>query len=627
MDRFVLLLCLVSAAGAAQSRPPAPAGTAPLPDVILVTIDTLRADHVGCYGARLAATPVLDGLCREGVRFEQAFTASPITNTSHATILTGLYPSRHGVTDFGVPLARSHTTLAQHLQKAGYQTAAFIGSVILDARTLAVGFDRGFDHYEGFPAAPPGKERWERVERRAEEVVRRAAAWLTANPRGPRFVWVHLYDPHDPYEAPPPFAARFQDSPYDGEIAYADQALGRLFAVLRRQGRYDRSLILVLSDHGEGLGEHGEDTHGILLYDSTLHVPLIVRLPGGARAGTVVTRQVSTADLLPTVLDVLGLGAVSADGSSFRDALDGRSSADHVVFAETDYPARFGWAPLKAVRRDRMKYIEAPRAELYDLIRDPREMQNLYEPWDQRVQALRADLAAFRALAPPAPVAATAPVDPRTIEELKALGYLGDNPGSTTAPEPSMLPDPKDKIEVQNQIHAGMMRDESGDTDGAMRAFARAVEADPQSFIALSQLGQLEFKAGRFKDATTHLAQAYALRNDPTVAAILGQALEKTGDLTAARSVLDAVLRENAGLYDARVALGRVQLALGDRPAAYDQWEAAILADGKRPEARIALARLLLSDGKKEEARRQLQRALAADPTNAEVKDLLRQAR
>ncbi len=228
MRKLLFLLAVLCGALHAQARP----------DVILVTIDTLRADHVGCYGYKRIKTPALDQLCADGVRFDHAITAAPITNSSHASILTGLYPSNHGVSDFGVPLSSAHVTIARLLKQQGYKTGAFIGAVILDSKALAPGFDRGFDTYANFPEKPPTTSRWERVERRGAEVVKRANAWLAANQVGPLFAWVHLYDPHDPYEPPAPFAQRYKDRPYDGEIAYADSALAELLATLKRQGRY-----------------------------------------------------------------------------------------------------------------------------------------------------------------------------------------------------------------------------------------------------------------------------------------------------------------------------------------------------------------------------------------------------
>jgi len=226
------------------------------PNVFLITIDTLRADHVHCYGYEKIQTPALDALAADGVRFTQAFTPSPITNTSHTTILTGLLPSAHGVTDFAIPLASSHTTWAELLKGKGYHTAAFIGAVILDAKSLAPGLDRGFDFYDNFPEHSLTNSRWGRVERRGIDVVQHAETWLTAHPAGPRFVWVHLYDPHDPYEPPPPYSEIYKDRLYDGEIAYADSVLGNLIQYLKKSGWYENSAIIVVGDHGEGLGEH-----------------------------------------------------------------------------------------------------------------------------------------------------------------------------------------------------------------------------------------------------------------------------------------------------------------------------------------------------------------------------------
>ena len=383
---------------AAASSPP----TKPPPDIFLVTIDTLRADHVRCYGYNDVATPALDALAKDGVRFTQAFTPSPITNTSHASILTGLLPGSHGVTDFAVPLSPTHPTVAELLKPQKYRTAAFIGAVILDSKTLAPGFDRGFDFYDNFPEHPSTKSRWGRVERRGMDVVAHAEKWLTAHPAGPHFVWVHLYDPHDPYEPPPPYSQIYKDHLYDGEIAYADSALAHFVAYLKSTGRYRDSIIVIVGDHGEGLGEHHEDTHGIFLYDSTTHVPLIVKLPAGSRAGATVTAQVRTVDVVPTLLELAGAPAAQrADGESLQPYLAGKNDNDNdkdrPAFGETDYPLRFGWAALRSVRSGGFKFIEAPRPELYDLQADKGELTNRYEPGAANVRESRTMLAEIRA--------------------------------------------------------------------------------------------------------------------------------------------------------------------------------------------------------------------------------------
>ena len=392
--RILVIFWLASAAlGTGQTQK-----NAAKPDVFLVTIDTLRADHVHCYGYENIQTPALDGLAKDGIRFTHAFTPSPITNTSHTSILTGLLPSSHGVTDFAVPLAPTHPTLAALLKKNGYHTAAFIGAVILDSKTLAPGLDRGFDFYDNFPAQSKTKSRWGRVERRGQEVVQHAEAWMTAHPAGPHFVWVHLYDPHDPYEPPAPYSQTYKDRLYDGEIAYADSVLDGFVGYLKKTGRYDNALIVVVGDHGEGLGEHHEDTHGIFLYDSTTHVPLIMKTPGGGNPGKTVDAQVRTTDILPTVTGLLGIAPPEVlDGESLQPYLAGAENEDRTVIGETDYPLRFGWAPLRSVRAGGLKFIEAPRPELYDLHADPGELTNRYQPSDAAVQKFRGMLAEIKA--------------------------------------------------------------------------------------------------------------------------------------------------------------------------------------------------------------------------------------
>lgn len=562
------------------------------PDIYLITIDTLRADHVHCYGYDKVATPAIDELAESGIRFAQAFTPSPITNTSHTTILTGLLPSSHGVTDFGIPLATSHPAMAELLKQRGYHTAAFIGAVILDSRSLAPGLDRGFEFYDNFPEHSSSKERWGRVERRGGEVVKHAEAWMTAHPRGPHFVWVHLYDPHDPYEPPPPYSTTYKDRLYDGEIAYADSALANFLAYLKTHGWYENSLLIVVGDHGEGLGEHHEDTHGIFLYDSTIHVPLVVKLPGPARPAKVVDAQVRTTDILPTVLDLTGTSAPAhLDGESLTPFLTGTGATSRVAFGETDYPLRFGWASLRSVRRDGFKFIEAPRPELYDVQTDPGESNNTYTPWNVEVQKSRTLLADLRSKLPPkGPSNAT--VGQGTLSELRALGYLGpaDAGSSTTVPEPSLLPDPKDKIEEQNLLHRAMLASDAGDTAQARAELEKVLQLNPQSATAVRQLGELELQQREYLKAAEHLkASRDHQPDDATVAYELGQALVKTSNFEGAREALEASLKLAPGQLPARILLGQVYLQLRNPVAAADQFEAALLVDPNNAEAKAGL--------------------------------------
>ena len=610
------------AAGQAASRRPPP-------DVYLVTIDTLRADHVHCYGYERIQTPALDELARDGIRFAQAFTPSPITNTSHASILTGLLPSAHGVTDFARPLAAAHPTWAELLKKNGYQTGAFIGAVILDSKVLAPGLDRGFDFYDNFPEHSLTKSRWGRVERRGSDVVQRAEAWRGAHPRGPHFVWVHLYDPHDPYEPPPPYSKLYKDRLYDGEIAFADSALANFVAYLKQRGWYENSLIVVVGDHGEGLGEHHEQTHGIFLYDSTLHVPLILKLPSG-NTGGVIQRQVRTTDILPTVLNVLNISPPERlDGESLKPYFAGTEMASRTVFGETDYPLHFGWAPLRAIRTEDFKFIEAPRPELYDLRTDPGELKNNYAPWDATVQKSRKMLADVRARMPPSAPSVGA-VEAGTLEELQALGYLGaaDARSSTNVPEPSLLPDPKDKIEEQNLLHAAMMAAEEGRASEARLRLERVLELNPKSQAALLQLGELELHAGKYGKASEYLKRARELcPEDSTAAFYEGQALEKAGDLPGARDALEASARLAPGQSaDARVLLGQIYLALKNPAAAEDQFEAALLLQPGNVDAQVGVVRAQVADHRFGDALYQLVPLSKSQPRNAEIFELLAQA-
>jgi choline-sulfatase len=618
-----LCLPLGLSAGASAQRKTSP------PDVFLITIDTLRADHVHCYGYDRVQTPALDGLAKDGVRFAQAFTPSPITNTSHASILTGLLPGSHGVTDFAVPLSPSHPTIAELLKKQAYHTAAFIGAVILDSKTLAPGFDRGFDFYDNFPEHPQTKSRWGRVERRGIEVVQHAEAWLSQHPAGPHFMWVHLYDPHDPYEAPPPYSQIYKDHLYDGEIAYSDSALAHFIAYLKKSGRYRNAIIAVVGDHGEGLGEHHEETHGIFLYDSTTHVPLIVKLPGSLDAGTVVNAQVRTVDIAPTLLELAGAAALEQrDGESLTPYFAAGDKTDRPAFGETEYPLRFGWAPLRSVRAEGFKYIEAPRPEFYDLQVDATELDNKYEPWNDRVQKSRGMLAELRAKEPP-PATSTGVVAPGTLNELKALGYLGqaDVGSATTAPEPSMLPDPKDKIEEQNLLHTAMVASEDNRAAEARRALEKVLALNPRSATALRQLGELELQAADYERAAQHLKAAVEVRPDDATAALYeGQALEKLHDLAGARAALESSLKLVPGQFPARLLLGQIYLGLKDPKAAEDQFEAALLLQQNNPDALLGVATAQSAEGNFTEAVRQLEPLAKTQAKNAEIFDLLAKA-
>ncbi len=411
--------------------------------------------------------------------------------------------------------------------------------MILDSKSLAPGLDRGFDFYDNFPEHSKSKSRWGRVERRGMDVAQHAEAWLTKHPAGPHFMWVHLYDPHDPYEPPAPFSQTYKDHLYDGEIAYADSALAHFIAYLKRIGKYSNSVIVVVGDHGEGLGEHHEDTHGIFLYDSTTHVPLIVKLRGDLSAGTAVTAQVRTVDIMPTLLELAGAPAAEKrDGESLQPYFSGKNEAGRPAFGETDYPLRFGWAALRSVRSDGFKFIEAPRPELYDLQRDAAELSNQYEARDARVQKSRSILKELRASESP-------------VEASK------EGSGPSAEPTTVLLPDPKDKIEEQNLLHAAMIASEDNRSADARKALEKVLALDSKSPTALRQLGELELQAGDYVPAAQHLKGAMEVRpDDATAAFYAGQALVKTHDPVGARDVLETSLKICAWTVPSSLATG-----------------------------------------------------------------------
>jgi choline-sulfatase len=606
---------MLGIAASAQTSPQNP------PDVYLITIDTLRADHVGCYGYKQVETPALDALAADGIRFTQAFTHSPITNTSHITILTGLLPSVHGVTDFGVPLSPQHVTAAELLKKQGYQTAAFIGAVILDSNTLAPGLDRGFDFYDNFPKSDDkdagnnnddkNKPHWGRVERRASEVVDHAETWFTKHPTGPHFVWIHLYDPHDPYEPPPPFSEKYKDHLYDGEIAYADSAVAHWIAFLKKAGVYDNAIIMVTGDHGEGLGEHGEETHGLFLYDSTLHIPLLLKMPAAANHGTVIDAQVRTTDILPTILSVTGIAAPpELNGESLLPLIANQLIANQSapstreLFGETDYPLRWGWAPLRAVRTENAKFIKAPRPELYDLKADPKELKNLYLPASSKFESMQQNM---------------------QTEMSKWEAKL--RPPSAAAKAEVNLPDPKDKIGVQNLLHNAMLASDDNRQNDARQFLEKALQLDPNSPTTLRQLGELELAAADYAQAAVHLRRAEAMRPDDSTAAYeLGQALQKSNDWPGARDALEASLKLSPDQMPARLQLGRVYLQLKDAKNAEDQFEAALLVDSNNTEARLGLAEAQIEQSNFAGALPDLEALTKSDPKNPAALHLLAKA-
>jgi choline-sulfatase len=385
--------------------------------IVIVTLDTTRADYLTAYGSVRVSTPNLDRVARSGIVFEQATTVAPLTLTAHCSLFTGLLPPHHGVRDNGdEPLAIEHATLAEVLHARGFRTAAFVGSAVLQANR---GLARGFDVYrDGVP-----ERRWDRwrVRRAATEVVDEAVDWLDRETGSPFFFWVHLYDAHAPYDLPEPYRALYRHDPYAGAIAFADSQIGRLLDALEQRRLLDRTAVVIAADHGESFGDHGEQGHGLFVYENVLRIPLVVRVPGVAPRR--VARVTSLVDVMPTVLDFVGAPAPRVDGASLAGFLMGAATPiDHEAYSETLYPQRVGRSPLRALRDGRFKLIEAPRPELYDLQADPSEERNMVAERTALATAMAERLIALGGARSTLGAGSSA-VSAEVRERLAALGY------------------------------------------------------------------------------------------------------------------------------------------------------------------------------------------------------------
>jgi arylsulfatase A-like enzyme/Tfp pilus assembly protein PilF len=494
------------------------AGRAPK-NVLLVTIDTLRADRLGAYGGSVP-TPHLDRLAREGTSFGNAFSASPLTLPSHSSILTGTLPTVHGVRDNGrFRLGAEMETAAEMLKRSGFRTAAFVGAFPLDSR---FGLDQGFDVYDDSFGGPASRSAL--AERRGAAVVGVARAWLEAN-RGERtFAWVHLFDPHAPYAPPPPFPAG-----YEGEVAYVDHVLGDLFSAASSE-----TLVIVMADHGEGLGEHGEDTHSLFIYDSTIRIPLLMRGPG-IPAGASPSSQVRSIDVLPTILELLGEEELcpACEGESLVPLLRGQSADPRPSYAETYFPLlNLGWSELQSVRSGGWKYIDAPEPELYHVESDPGELSNVIGANREKAEELSEHLASLDRAAP---VARAPVVDAETLDALRSLGYAS----AAVPPAPSSRPDPKARLQVWEGVRRGMDLSARGEWALAIAELESVTREEPDLLLARTHLAAAYFESGRYGDAVRECGAILAREGDDYDATLLlGKTLLRLGRGDESRKIL-----------------------------------------------------------------------------------------
>jgi arylsulfatase A-like enzyme/Flp pilus assembly protein TadD len=620
-------------------------------NLVLVSVDTLRADHLSCYGSGELSTPGFDRVAREGILFENATSVAPTTLPAHASLLTGASPLTHWVHDnVGFRLRQDIPTLASTLKARGYRTGGFVGSFVLDDR---FGLGRGFDVYSD---EMPETDRGPR-ERRGEKVLEEALAWIGPGDAEPFFAFLHLFDPHRPYDPPAPFAPGVNDldALYRGEVSYVDSLLQRLLASLDQRGLSESTLLVVTADHGESLGEHGEDTHGFFLYQSTLHVPLLMRAPG-IRPGQRVGALVRTIDIAPTVLELLGVEPPrGVEGVSFVAASGEVRSPDVEAYSETFVPRlAFGWSELRSLRRRNWKLILAPRSELYDLDSDPGEERNRISEEGDIARGLRAGLDEL----PGHEGAGPERVDQETLGSLRALGYLG---GSDAAPAAERsfreLSDPKDKLAAYKVINdlttvsdpipsdleklAPVLADEPGSTKAlsifgnlsldlrrpreAREAFERLLAIQPESYDGNHGLGRALAALGEVDAARKSFEKARTLDpRSPEIYHRLGELEESLGNLEGS----ERWLREGIGVAPARILyqdLTDLLLASG-RGAEISRLASEWKRAGSEAAAAYAEGQLLLSQGDAEAALVELERAVRVAPEDDNVEQALANA-
>jgi arylsulfatase A-like enzyme/Flp pilus assembly protein TadD len=617
---FVVLCCCAA--------PTSWAAAAPKPNVLIVTIDTLRADHIGCYGYKQVQTPNIDSLAADGVLFKQAYTPVPITLPAHTVIFTGTYPMLSGMHDFsGNRLGANQLTLASILHDNGYETGAVIASAVLDSR---FGLNRGFDfYYDHFDFNRLLETNLDSMERPANQVVDEALRWLNQGHPKPFLLWVHLYDPHHPYHPPAPYDQTYKTHPYDGEIAFADAQLGRILALLKNKGLYGRTLIVLLGDHGEGLGEHGEKTHGFFIYNSTLHVPLIFKLPS-AGARRQVTQAVSTVDVLPTILGELRIPVPkTVQGRTLAAAIAGKPADASPLYSETFLPRlHFNWSELRGLQDETYKFIDGPKPELYDLASDPGELHNLFAGKPAVSQALQSRLdSVVTRYTQGQGMAEKTPLDPALAERLKALGYTAFAGGGDPAVSNRNLPDAKDRIGFYEQFSEAMEDSQHQRYPEAIEKLKPLLKIESDSLPVHYLLGMNYYRTQRFPDAVSEFQRAVKLSPDYALANYwLGLAYAQSGNNENAIASFQQTLKLDNTNFSAAFNLGAAALRLGRIDESANAFQQSITIYPDYAQGHLALGEVLLYQSKVDDALVELQKAVKLQPENPRAHAFLAKA-
>ncbi len=613
---FLIFMALGGLRAGAQT--PATSAT----NVVLITIDTLRADHVGCYGYQRVKTPNIDSLAAEGARFERAFSVVPVTLPSHTTMLTGTYPMLSGMHDFsGNKLSSQQPTLASVLREAGYVTGAVVGSAVLDSR---FGLNRGFDfYYDHFDFSRLDEANLDEMERPGNVVADVALDWLGQNAQKKFFLWMHLYDPHYPYRPPEPYAHEYADHPYDGEIAFADEQVGRLVRFLKEKNLYRNTLIIVSGDHGESLGEHGEKTHGFFIYNATMRVPLIIRLPGNTAPRTVAD-PVSLVDLMPTVLAALGMEIPSpVQGKSLVPAIrEDKGDRNRSLYGETYLPRlHFDWSELRGTENTKYHFIDAPRPELYDLTKDPGELHNLFAEKKAVAEEMRVKLAGLiREYSAGKEMAEKTGLDPAMMERLKALGYAGFSGGRDPTISSRDLADPKDRIGVYELVSDAIADSQHGRYPESIEKLNQVLKAEPNSVWGHYLQGLNYYRSKLYPEAVAEFQKTMELSPDYALAAFnLGMAQAHAGRIDAAIGTLQKALQLDPTNFEAAYNLGVAYNQKRQLAPAEDAFRQAVTINPGFARGYRALGETLLYENKLDEAIASLRRGVELAPQEADM--------
>ena len=593
---------LIAAPGFAISQPR---------NLVLITIDTLRADYVSYNGSTRVQTPNLDALAARGVNFQRARSAVPLTLPSHTSILTALYPPSHGVRDNATfRLSEKQVTLAEVLKQEGYQTAAFVGSFVLDHR---FGLNQGFDVYDDKTGDSANAMENLEAQRNAGAVHEAFARWFESSAKTPFFVWIHLYDPHLPYTPPEPFKTKYPKDPYAGEVAYADAVVGRILKDLDERKLTAGSVIAVVGDHGEGLGEHGEYTHSLFIYNSTLHVPMMIVAPEWIKPALKINGLCRIIDLAPTLLDYLGVKKPLGEGVSLRPLIEGKPEKEITAYSESLYGEfNLGWSKLLGLETKSYRYIEAPKAELYEIQKDPKETQNRIGSARETARRMSQELQARNREANPQNI------DEETREKLASLGYVSSAPAK--APAQANAADPKDKIEVWNELQMIMHAFEIKDYEIAIAALEQLKRREKMNPMVHQYLGMTFMRMGDWSNADRTYREALHLGIDsPETHLNLGIIAQQQKQFAKAEKELQIAIAMDPVSVTARFRLGTVYRAMRQFDKSLEELNEALQINPGYVFALDALGNTYASMDRQQEAAGAYQKAIEADPSYAPV--------